>query len=109
MSSIPNHIGVNTGLQTVKNTRFLIPRQGKVQPVKSVRILLFFFFCSYLNFIFFAVLETEPALPCEKSLAEKLETTQDTQGFISHIRKLFIQMSDKKTKHATNKKISKKS
>jgi hypothetical protein len=50
----------------------------------------------------------EPVLPCKKNLAEKLETTQDTQGFISHVRKLFIQMSENKPKHAT-KKISKKS
>jgi hypothetical protein len=51
----------------------------------------------------------EPVLPCEKNLAEKLETTQDMQGFISHVRKLFIQMSGKKMKHATIKKVSKKS
>jgi hypothetical protein len=51
----------------------------------------------------------EPVLPCEKDLAEKLETTQDTQGFISHVRKLFIKMSGRKMKHATDKKVSKKS
>jgi hypothetical protein len=55
-----------------------------------------------------AVLGTEPVLPFEKSLAEKLETTQDTQGFISHVRKLFIQMSGRNKKHTTEKKVSKK-
>lgn len=55
------------------------------------------------------LLEMEPLLPCEKDLAEKLETTQDMQGFISRVRKLFIQMSDRKMKHATDKKIPKKS
>lgn len=55
------------------------------------------------------LLEMEPLLPCEKDLAEKLETTQDPQGFISRVRKLFIQMSDRKMKHATDKKIPKKS
>jgi hypothetical protein len=51
---------------------------------------------------FVAVLGTDPVLPSEKDLANKLETTQDTQGFISCIRKLLMQLSEKK-------KISKKS
>jgi hypothetical protein len=74
--------------------------------VKCARILQVLL---VLKFHIFAVLEMEPVLPCEKDLAEKLETTQDTQGFISHVRKLFIQMSGRKMKHATDKKVSKKS
>ena len=49
-----------------------------------------------------AVLGTDPILPSEKDLANKLETTQDIQGFISCVRKLFMQLSGKK-------KLSKKS
>lgn len=49
-----------------------------------------------------SLLETDPVLPCGKDLANKLETTQDTQGFISHVRKLFMQLPGKK-------KVSKKS
>jgi hypothetical protein len=55
-----------------------------------------------LKFYIVAVLETDPVLPCGKDLANKLETTQDTQGFISHVRKLFMQLPGKK-------KVSKKS
>ena len=43
-----------------------------------------------------AVLGTDPALPSEKDLANKLETTQDIQGFVSCVRKLFIKLSGKK-------------
>jgi membrane-bound metal-dependent hydrolase YbcI (DUF457 family) len=56
-----------------------------------------------------AVFGMEPVLPFEKALANKLETTQDTQGFISHVRKLFIQMSGSKKQRTTAKKVSKKS
>jgi hypothetical protein len=53
------------------------------------------------------VLGMEPVLPCEKELANKLETTQDIQGFISHVRQLFIKMSGSK-EHTAGKKMSKK-
>lgn len=43
-----------------------------------------------------SLLGTDPVLPSEKDLANKLETTQDIQGFVSCIRKLFIQLSGKK-------------
>jgi len=49
-----------------------------------------------------SLLGTDPVLPSEKDLANKLETTQDIQGFISCVRKLFMQLSGKK-------KLSKKS
>jgi len=49
-----------------------------------------------LKFRSVAVLGTDPVLPSEKDLANKLETTQDIQGFISCVRKLFIQLSGKK-------------
>jgi len=49
-----------------------------------------------LKFLIVAVLGTDPVLPSEKDLANKLETTQDIQGFISCVRKLFMQLSGKK-------------
>jgi len=49
-----------------------------------------------LKFRIVAVLGTDPVLPTEKDLANKLETTQDIQGFISCVRKLFVQLSGKK-------------
>jgi hypothetical protein len=60
-----------------------------------------------LKFQIVVVLGMEPVLPCEKVLANKLETTQDIQGFISHVRQLFFQMSGSK-KHTAGKKMSKK-
>ncbi|KDR22720.1 uncharacterized protein LOC110826558 [Zootermopsis nevadensis] len=54
------------------------------------------------------LLGMEPVLPFEKPLANKLETTQDIQGFISHVRKLYIQISGSKKQHSTGKKVSKK-
>lgn len=60
-----------------------------------------------LKFQIVVVLGMEPVLPCEKELANKLETTQDIQGFISHVRQLFIKMSGSK-EHTAGKKMSKK-
>jgi hypothetical protein len=59
-------------------------------------------FCYWSSEWIVAVLGTDPVLPSEKDLANKLETTQDIQGFISCVRKLFMQLSGKK-------KFSKKS
>ncbi|XP_069700450.1 uncharacterized protein [Periplaneta americana] len=58
------------------------------------------------------LIETNPALPCEKKLARQLETTEDTQGLLHHVRTLFVQLSSREAEdgqHKIGKKISKKS
>jgi hypothetical protein len=88
---------IRTSVQTVK-FRCHVPVQGwtLLEMNKNIADVLL------LKLWIVAVLGTDPVLPSEKDLANRLETTQDIQGFVSCVRKLFMQLSGKK-------KLSKKS
>ena len=97
MRNVLTHVGIRTSVQAFK-FKCCVPGQRwtLIEMNKNTADVLL------LKFWIVAVLGMDPVLSSEKDLANKLEATQDTQGFIWCVRKLFMQLSGKK-------KISKKS
>jgi hypothetical protein len=91
MRNVLTHTGMRTSVQARK-FKCHVPGQGRTLTEMYDNTAD----VSLLKFRTVAVLGTDPVLPSEKDLANKLETTQDIQGFVSCVRKLFIQLSGKK-------------